>query len=522
MRKFDAAIIGGGHNGLTCAAYLAKAGMKVLVLERHATIGGMTISEEMAAPGYLSDVHASGYLLAKLSPAPDELGLADLGLRTITPDPNWAQVYPDGRCLTIGRDIGSTAASIARFSARDAETWKTLYARYAAAKPAIVGALYSAPEALATELAAPRGADGYRATMQSGRSWVDETFDSPELRTFFASAGLHAGLAPDDPLGGNFAFLFFSSVQDVGCSLVEGGMHNVSRALARSVAAHGGEIRTSAEVAAIDIAGGRAVGVRMREGERIAVDGPIAVNADPRHLVLDLIGAEAAGPDIVGRITRYDWGPSFFVLYLALDEPVAYAAGPEPGRACYVHLSECSVDHLAANFVDIRAGRLPERPMLGVINESALDPSRAPPGKALLKAVVHFVPWTVEGDPDKWDGLKDDYADHILGWLDGSFLPGLRAKVIGRSVQSPLDLQRRMPSAVHGTHMHGAFLPYQVGAFRPIPEMGRYRTPVEGVYLCGAGAHPGAGVSMGPGRNAAIAICEDRGLPFPGRTFAKP
>jgi phytoene dehydrogenase-like protein len=521
MTKFDAAIVGAGHNGLTCAAYLARAGMKVLVVERYSTVGGLTISEPIVAPGFLSDVHASGYLVAKLGPVPEELDLAGHGLKLITPNPNWAQVFPDGRGFVFGRDVGTTAASMAAFSKKDAETWRGLYARYLAAKQAAVGAMYSAPESLVEELQAPHGVDGYRFLMQSARSWVDETFESLEMRTFFATAGLHFGLAPDDPLGGHFAWLFFAAVQDVGCSIVEGGMHNVSLALSKVVAAHGGEIRTGAEVGSIDIRGGRAVGLVMKNGERIPVDGPIAVNADPRHLVLDLIGPAAAGPDLTAKIKRYEWGPSFFGIYAALDRPVAFKAGPDPLKACYVHACELSIDHIANSFVDIRAGRAPERPMVGIINESAIDPSRAPAGQGLVKFVVHFVPYAVNGNPANWDGLKEAYAERVLGWIDEAFMPGLRRHIIARAVQSPLDYERRMPTAVQGTHMHGASVPYQIGAFRPVPEMGHYRAPVTGVYLCGAGAHPGAGVSMGPGRNAAAAICRDLGIAFPGKTFAR-
>src|SRR5881409_969273 len=188
MASYDAVVIGAGHNGLTCACYLAKAGLSVIVLERYATIGGMAISEEIAAPGHLSDVHASGYLVDKLSPSPDELGLAEHGLELITPNPNWAQIFPDGRSFVIGRDVETTAASIARFSRRDADTWRTLYARFAAAKPTVVRAMYSRPERLSEELGAPHGADGYRFLMQTARNWVDETFESPEMRLFFASA----------------------------------------------------------------------------------------------------------------------------------------------------------------------------------------------------------------------------------------------------------------------------------------------------------------------------------------------
>lgn len=524
--SFDAIVIGAGHNGLTCACYLAKAGLKVLVLERYAAIGGMTMSEEIAAPGFLSDVHASGYLVAKLSPAPDELGLAEHGLKLNTPDPNWAQVFPDGRFFTIGRDVESTAANIARFSARDADTWRSLYARYVAAKPAIVSAMNSAPESLAAELSAPNGVDHYRFMMQSARSWVEENFESPEMRLFFASAGLHAGLAPDDPLGGQFGWLFVSAIQDVGCSIVEGGMHKVTQALGRVLMAHGGVIRTGVEVTAIETANGRGIGVRLANGERIAVDGPIVSNVDPRHLILDLIGEAAVGREIAAEMRRYEWGPSFFGIYAALDRPVAFKAGPEPGEAAYVHASEVSLDQLAASFVDIRAGRLPAHPMVGIINEAGMDPSRAPFGKSLMKFIVHFVPYRVSGDAGRisgvdWDTIKDAYADSILDWLDGAFLPGLRRSIISRSVQSPVDYERRMPSAVRGTHQHGAFVPYQIGAFRPSPEMSQYRSPVANVYLCGAGSHPGSGITMCPGRNAAAAICFDLKLAFPGKSFVR-
>lgn len=527
MASYDAVVIGAGHNGLTCACYLAKAGLSVIVLERYATIGGMTISEEIAAPGHLSDVHASGYLVAKLSPSPDELGLAEHGLELITPNPNWAQIFPDGRSFVIGRDVETTAASIARFSRRDADTWRTLYARFAAAKPTVVRAMYSRPERLAEELGAPHGADGYRFLMQTARNWVDETFESPEMRLFFASAGLHAGLAPDDPLGGHFAWMFVAAIQDVGCSLVRGGMHRVSEALAKVLRARGGTIRTNAEVASIVVENGRAVAVRLADGERIGVDGVIAANADPRHFGLDLLGDTIIGAEAASKLQRYEWGPSFFGIYAALDRPVAFRAGPEPATVCYLHASGASLDDLAASFVDIRAGRLPKNPMVGIINEAVVDPSRAPAGKGLMKFIVHFVPYRVTGDGagkitgTDWSQIKERYADSILEWIDDAFLPGIRKRIVARSVQSPVDYERRMRSAVQGTHQHGAFLPYQVGGFRPIPEFADYRSPVANVYLCGAGSHPGSGITMGPGRNAAEAICGDLKLTFPGKTFAK-
>jgi beta-carotene ketolase (CrtO type) len=491
----------------------------VLVLEQYQAPGGMTISEDVAAPGFLSDVHASGYLVAKLSPAPDELGLADQGLELITPDPNWAQVFPDGRFLTIGRDLERTASSIERFSKRDAETWRRLYGRYLEAKPHIVAGMNAPPPTLAKEFGRPEAVDGYRFEFQSARSWVEECFESEEIRAFFASCAMHAALAPDDALGGQFGWLFASAVQDVGVSIVKGGMHRISHALARVLQAHGGEVRTGAKVEEILVENGRAVGVRLAGGETVRAGRVIASATDPRHLVLDLLGERHAGEEIAGKMRRYEWGESFFTIHLALERPVAYRAGEEPGKAGYVHAARPSVDKLAQIFLECRAGRLPRAPMVGIINEAGLDPSRAPEGRGLMKFVVHYVPYRVTGDATgrtrggDWDSIKEAYADHIIDWMSESFLPGLRERIIARGVHSPLDLERKIISAVHGTHQHGAFLPYQVGVMRPIPELGQYRAPVQNVYLCGAGSHPGSGVSMAPGRNAAQVIC---GGPEPG------
>jgi phytoene dehydrogenase-like protein len=172
-------------------------------------------------------------------------------------------------------------------------------------------------------------------------------------------------------------------------------------------------------------------------------------------------------------------------------------------------------------FAQARAGLLPATPMVGIINEAGIDPSRAPEGKALMKFVMHFVPYWVTGDArgriggTNWDEIKETYADAMIDFISETYLPRLRDRIIARAVQSPVDLERRIKSAVHGTHQHGAYLPYQIGPMRPIPELGSYRSPIANVYLCGAGSHPGSGVTMAPGRNAARVICADLGLSFP-------
>ena len=376
---YDAVVIGAGHNGLTCACYLARAGLKVLVVEQYQDYGGMTISEEVTAPGYLSDIHASGFLVAKLAPAINDLEVAEHGLELITPDPNWALVTTDGQTMTIGRDVEDTVRSLERFSKKDAATWRGLYERYLASKPAIVNGMYSAPQTAAAHLAQlAQAPDEFRFEMQTARSWVNEMFENETVRAFLASFAFHAAASPDDVGGGEFAWLFSTCVQDVGVSIVEGGMHQVSAALAADLEAHGGEIRTNASVAKIVVDGNAAVKVRLADGEEIAVNRVVASNVDPYHLVIDLLGEQTVGKDIADKIRHYEWGDSFFTIHAALSEPVAFAAGEELGKAGYIHVQPPTIEDLSDIFAQCRAGIPPTTPLVGVVNEAVVDPTRAP------------------------------------------------------------------------------------------------------------------------------------------------
>lgn len=530
MPGYDAVVIGAGHNGLTCACYLARAGLKVLVLEQYRSIGGMTISEEITEPGFLSDIHASGYLLGKLSPAPDELDLAAHGLHPITPDPNWGHVTTDGRLITIYRDAERSFRELDQFSEADAAAARRAYEEYLTAKPHIVAAMQSAPPSPARRFAMlghqPDGTAAYRAELLSARSWAEQWFETEAARAYFATFALHGALAPDDAGGGRFAWLMFTSVQDVGVSIVKGGMHHVARALARALEAAGGEIRTDARVRQIVVRDGRAVAVRLTDGDTVEVSRVVASNTDPGHLILDLLGEAEVGSAIAGKLRQYEWGDSFFTMYVALDGPPEYQMGEEAARAGYVHGAGATMEDLSRIFSDCRSGILTAQPMMGMVNESVVDPSRAPAGKGLMKFVAHYVPYHVRGDATgrirgtDWDDIKESYADYLIDYITANYIPNLKGRVIQRVADSPRDLERRLTSAVRGTHQHGAALPYQTGAFRPIPELGHYRSPVANVYLCGAGSHPGGGVSMAPGRNAAQAICEDLGIDLQGTTPA--
>jgi phytoene dehydrogenase-like protein len=376
--------------------------------------------------------------------------------------------------------------------------------------------MFSPPPPFATAAAgfaeSAAGMDAYRFSMQSLRSWANETFESDVAKTLFGSFATFLGASPDDAGGAELGWLFASVLQHAGNKLVKGGMHRVTLALADVLRENGGEVQTSARVQCILGDATRATGVRLTTGEEIQARRVIASNVDPGHLVRDLLGAEMAGQDIVDKMERYEWGDAVLVMFVALDGPITYKCGPAAARSAHVHLSEPSLDYLARVYLECRGGMLPSAPMIVSWNDSAIDPTRAPAGKALMKFVVLNVPYTITGDATgrvagrTWDEASERYADYLIELITANYIPDLQSKILKRVVHSPVDIARRITSAVHGTLGHGAFVPYQRGALRPIPELGEYRSTVPNVFLCGSGSHPGPGVSMAPGRNAAQCI----------------
>jgi len=523
-KSYDAIVIGAGQNGLTCACYLAAAGLRVLVLERYHSIGGMTLTEEVIGPGYWSDLHASGYQLANFSPVPKDLKLHELGVELIEPEIPFAHAFPDGRAIAVYRDLERTVENISRISPVDAETCRKLFQRYGSEREKIIDSFFSPPPSFADQAKSfatmSNGMEAYRFSLQSIRDWAAETFTSLEVSCLFASFAGFVGAAPDDAGGAEIAWLFASVLQAEGNSLVRGGMNNVTRAMTTFLANHGGEVRTSAPVTRILVENKRATGVELESGE-IMNAGLVVSAADPRQLVERFLGPTVAGPELTARIRNYEWGDAVCVLFTALDGPVHYAAGPEAGAASHVHLTHPSLEAISQAFTETRSGLLPAAPVIVAWNDTAIDPSRAPAGKHLKKFVILGVPYHIAGDATgqisgrDWDAVKDAYADYLIDHVIARYLPDLRRRLIRRVMHSPRDLERTLSSAVRGTILHGAMKPYQMGSQRPVPGLGEYRTPIPNVYICDSGTHPGPGVSMGSGYNAARVISRDLGLSFP-------
>ena len=310
--KYDAIVIGSGHNGLTCACYLAKAGLKVLVLEQYHSIRGMTNTEEITLPGYKSDTHAICIQFANFSPVPHELQLAQYGFELIHPHPCLTHTFPNSRSISVYRDLDQTCHSIAQFSQKDADTWRNLYQTFLEQKDVICPSFYSPPPSLSEQATTlqnlPSGMDQYRFQMQNLGSWCNEMFEAEETKVLLGSWAVHGGASPDDVGGGSMAWLFSMIIQHFGNNVVKGGMRNLPLALAGFLEAHNGEIRTNAQVKKIIVKNDRACSVQLLDGEEIEINKLIASNAHPQHLILDLLGEDQVGMSLANKVRKYEVG----------------------------------------------------------------------------------------------------------------------------------------------------------------------------------------------------------------------
>jgi len=526
---WDAIVVGAGHNGLTAAAYLARAGRRTLVLERRAVLGGACVTEALW-PGYR--VSRAAYVAGLLRPAVvRELGLEARGLRLVPRRP--ASSYtplPDGRGLLLGEDRAASCASIGRFSARDAETWPRYEAfldRAARALEPLLDVAPPDPAALSWRDAAPLARLAREALrlrrdvprlaalfLGPARAALEGWFESEPLRGTLATDALIGAFAGPSTPGTGYVLLHHVMGEACGArgvwAYVAGGMGGVAEALARAVEDAGATIRREAEVARIAVEGGRARGVVLEGGEALEARAVLS-NADPPRTFLRLCDPAALPPAFARAVAAADHRSPVVKINLALDRlpafrgaPPARAGAPEPAHTGTIHLGAQDLDALERSFAEASAGALPARPMVELTLPSALDPTLAPPGRHVASLFVQHAPlW----DAAAWESARDAFADRVLALVD-EVAPGFSASVLEREVLAPPDLERVF-GLTGGNIFHGALSLDRLGPLRPVPGFGRYRTPVRGLYLCGAGTHPGGGVMGACGRNAAREVLRD-------------
>jgi phytoene dehydrogenase-like protein len=522
---YDVIVIGAGHNGLVAAAYLARAGMSTLVLERNERVGGAVASGEITRPGFVHDLFATNQNLFLGSPAFAELGddLARHGLRFATTDKPYSNVFPDGRSLRVYQDADRTRALLERHDPADAAGWDrllALYDRFAPVLFELYGTRVPSREALRQLARARRslGAEGLdelgRLVASSTRALGDDFFATPEAKALVASWGMHLDFGPDVAMGALFPFLELFTDMRSGMSVVEGGAARLPEALAGIVRDAGGEVRTSSPVRRVTVGGGRATGVELESGERIEGGRAVVANLTPGVLFAGMVPPESLPDGFRRRVAQYAYGPGTMMIHAALSGPLTWAAGEELHEFGYVHVAPY-VDDMARTYAEALAGLLPSSPTLVVGQTTAIDPSRAPAGGHVLWVQVRMVPPRIDGDAAgsiearSWEDAKRPVAERVLDKLE-RYAPGARDRLLDWTVLGPDDLERHNPNLVGGDSVGGSHHLSQNLLFRPLPGWSSYRTPVDRLWMVGAGTWPGAGVNAISGRLVAQMITSER------------
>lgn len=524
-RRHDAVIIGGGHNGLVCAFYLARAGLNVRVLERRGVVGGAAVTEEFL-PGFRNSV--ASYTVSLLNPKViADMGLAELGLRIVERPISNFLPQEDGRYLKVGGGLERTQAEFRKFSNHDAEVLPRYYEALDGVADVLRDLALKAPpnlgDGLQTLIAAakqgrrlsrlglPQQRDVLDLIAKSARSFLDSWFESEAVKAAFGFDAVVGNYASPDTPGSAYVLLHhvFGEVNGKkgAWGHAIGGMGAITQAMRKACEKLGVEISVNAPVERVLVDGGRAVGVRLESGEEVFGDA-IVSNVGPKLLYERLIAADDLDPEFRRRVRGYRVGSGTFRMNVALSELPRFSCLPEPGA----HLQSGiiiapTLDYMDRAFTDAKQFGMSKNPIVEMLIPSLVDDSLAPPGKHMASLFCQqFAPELPDGR--SWDDEREEAADLIIDTVD-TYAPNFRASVIGRQILSPLDLERTF-GLIGGDIMHGAMSLDQLWSARPILGYGAYRGPLKGLYMCGAGSHPGGGVTGAPGHNAAHAILAGR------------
>ena len=528
----DVIIVGAGHNGLTCAAYLARQGRKVLVLERRARVGGAAVTEEIA-PGYRASTAA--YLISLLLPEVErELELAKHGYKVLTRNPSSFTPLDDGRFLMLGPDAEFNRREIAKFSTRDAEAYPRYERLLTRIAECFEPALSRAPPEILPLPSSWRPRSGWEKLRNLGRGYplyralkslgedlpaaieiitgaarpiLDRWFESDVLKGTLATDAIIGTFQPVSAPGTAYVLLHHVMGTAGGArgvwGYVEGGMGALSEAIASAARAAGAEIRCDAEVCEIRVENGGATGVRLASGELISARS-VASNATAHVTFEKLLDARTLPANFRDAVARIDYSSASMKINLAVSELPDFTCLPGktevgPQHRGTIHIG-ASLDYLERAYDEAKYGRPSTKPIIEMTLPTSVDRTLAPAGHHIVNLFVQYAPYRLAGG--NWDKLKEGFADRCVAEIN-RYAPNFARSVLHRQVLSPLDLEREF-GLTGGNIFQGAMPLHQLFSLRPVPGWGDYRTPIKGLYLCGAAAHPGGGVTGAPGRNAAM------------------
>jgi phytoene dehydrogenase-like protein len=524
--NYDAIIIGAGHNGLVTACYLARAGWKVLVLERRYIVGGACVTEE-TFPGFKVSTAAYVNSLFRKEIVRD-LKLDNYGFAVLERSPSSYTPFPDGRSLLLGPEPGLNQREIAKFSHRDAEA----YPKYEAMLERVAAVIEPTLGMTPPNLVRPGLRDLWKLYrlgrafrgLGSGAGAAIEILAGPArpiLDRWFESEQLKATLATDAIIGAmaspsmpGTAYVLFHHVMGETngkrgvWGYVRGGMGGLTQALAAAARDLKVDIRCEAEVARIVTSDGRVQGVTLHNGDAFSAP-VVASNADAQITFTRLLNPRLLPADFAEAVGRIDYASASLKINVALSELPDFRAAPGaaagPQHRGTIHICP-DQDYIEHAFDDARYGRPSQRPILECTIPSVVDPSVAPAGKHLMSMFIQYAPYKLQGAT--WDELKEPFADRCFDLLD-EYAPNFKRSVLDRQVLTPVDLEKTF-NLTGGNIFQGAMALHQLFSFRPVPGFAGYRTPFRGLYLCGSAAHPGGGVMGAAGLNAAREILRYR------------
>ena len=516
----DAIVVGAGPNGLVAANVLADAGWSVEVLEAQREPGGAVRSGELTLPGFIHDRFSSFYPLGLASPAMQAMDLEDHGVRWRKAEVPVAHPAADGTVAYVAADVEETAASLESFAPGDGDGWRGLYGLWERMGDELLDALFTPfpPVRAAARLARALGPRGLLEFSRFGvlpvRRLGEEWFSGDGGPRLIAGNALHADFSPEQPGGGVYGWVLVGMAQQLGFPVPEGGSGQLTAALVRRLEGRGGTITCGARVADVVVSRGRASGVRTDDGRELRAARAVLADVSAPALYLNMLDRRHVPDRVLGAMRRFEFGNSTFKVDWALDGPVPWLA-EDTARAGTVHIGD-DVDALTRASTQLVLREVPAAPFLVCGQYARTDPTRQPPGKETFWSYTH-VPQKVAGDagPDgltgRWDEReREALADRIAEQIE-RVAPGFTGRVLARAITAPADFEAQDENLAGGALNGGTAQLHQQLVFRPIPGLGRSETPVPGLYLASASAHPGGGVHGVCGMNAARAALRERG-----------